>query len=100
STEVATAVGEREGRDDRVARSHRLHVAADVLDDAEELMPGPCARVFLRQTSVRPKVRATHACMYDADDGVRRLLDAWVGNVLNANVAGAVKDGCTHERRG
>jgi hypothetical protein len=38
--------------------------------------------------------------MYDANDRIRWLLNAWIRDVLDANVPRAVKDRRAHERRG
>src|SRR3954471_3729297 len=77
-----------------------MDVRADVLDVAEKLVPGTGACVPVRDAAVGPEIRPADACVHDTDDGVGRCLDTRIGDVLDANITGAVKDGCAHERRG
>ena len=46
---------------------------------------------------VRVQVGTADTGAHDAHDCIGVLLDGWGGTILNADVAGAVHDGCTHE---
>ena len=70
--------------------------APDGLDDADGLVAHALARRRLGPRLVRPEVAAADAGAGDADDRVGRVDDRGVGDVLDANVAGLVHDGCTH----
>jgi hypothetical protein len=63
---------------------------------AHRLVTGPPSRLVLLLPAVEPQVRPADGGVGDADDRVRRLLDARVRDALDADVAGGVKDGCSH----
>ena len=84
------------GATTRSPRLHGAHVGADVLDDADELVAHPAAGLGRLQSIVRPEIAAADAGAGDADEGVGRLLDGGVGDVLDPNVAGAEHDCCSH----
>jgi hypothetical protein len=84
------------GRDDDVPDLHSADVGADGLDDADELVPHTLAGRALLQLVVRPEVAAADAGAGDADKCIRRLRKGGVGDVLDADVAGAVHDCCSH----
>ena len=69
---------------------------ADGFDDADELVPDPLAAPARLHRPVRPEIAAADAGAGDADEGIGRLDEAGVGNVLDPDVAGAVDDGCAH----
>ena len=94
--ELATAVGVRERHDDHIPGLHGAHVGADRLDDADGLVPHAAAGLAPVHRVVRPEVAAADAGAGDRDEGVGRLDQAGVGDVLDTDVAGAEHDGCTH----
>jgi len=96
AAELAGAVGPHEGGDDQVAASEPGNVRAEVLDDAEELVPDALSGVAVRQGAVGPQVAAADAGAHDPDQGVGGLSNRGVGDVLDADVARAVDDGSTH----
>ena len=96
AAEDAGAVRPDERRDDEVALLERAHVRADVLDDADELVPHAPAVLVRLHRLVRPQIAAADRRARDANDGVGSLDEACVGDVLDANVAGAVHEGRAH----
>src|SRR4029078_12803787 len=89
-------VGVHEGRDDEVTRPHAADVAADLLDDADELV-GDAGRLGYRvDPAVRPQVAAAHARCGDPHQRIGGLGDAGVGDVFDTDVAGRVQDGGLH----
>lgn len=94
--ELAGAVREGEGDQDEVARLDRPDFGADLLDDAHRLVPDAPARFVGGQPPVEPEVRTADRGVSDADDGVGRLLNAGIGDLVDADVARGVKDGCSH----
>jgi hypothetical protein len=68
---------------------------ADVLDDADCLVSHVAAGLGAFQRHVRPEIAAADGGAADANDGVGRLDQASVGNVLDTNVAGAEHNCCT-----
>lgn len=95
---VADAVGPHEGRDHQVTAPDRAHLGAGLLDDAEELVPDPLARLPGRLAAVRPQVAAADAGAQHPDHGVGRQLDDGLGHVLHAHVVGGVDGGGAHGR--
>ena len=71
-------------------------VGADGLDDADELVPHPAARVVVRHRLVRPEIAAADRGAGDAHERVGRLDQPRVRDVLDADVAGSVHDCCAH----
>ena len=96
--EDAGAVGPGERRDDEVAGLDGADLGADVLDDADELVAHAAAGLARLHRLVGPEVAAADAGAGDAHEGVGRFDDPGVGDVLDADVAGAVHDGCSHRR--
>jgi hypothetical protein len=75
-----------------------LHGGAGLLDHADELMAHVPRVVGERLGLVRPQVAAADAARHDADHRIRRLLDLRVLDVLDAYVAGLVKECRAHNR--
>jgi hypothetical protein len=96
AAELACAIGVREGHDDEVAAAQRADVSTDRLDDADRLVSLPPPGVVGPGALVRPQIAAADRGPADADKGVGRLDEAGIGDVLDANVTGPVKDGCAH----
>jgi hypothetical protein len=94
--EVAGPVGPDERREDQIAAGETHDLRADLLDEAQELMPDPLAGVAVRHRAVRPQVTAADAGADDADQGVGGSLDDRVRDGLDADITRAVNDGCTH----
>ena len=92
AAEDAGAVGPEEGRDDEVPGLERPDVAADGLDDADELVPHAAPGLLRRHRLVRPEVAAADRGAGDAHERVAGLVQPGVGDVLDADVAGAVHD--------
>src|SRR5207249_11331296 len=64
--------------------------------DADGLVAHAAADVAVPQCPVRPEIAAADAGAGDGDERVGRLDEAGVGDVLDANVAGAEHDGSAH----
>ena len=94
--EDAGAVGPHERRDDEVAGLHGSNLVADSLDGSNELVPHRTTGLGRLHRLVRPEVAAADRGARHGDKGVSRLDKVRVGDVLDANVAGAVHEGCTH----
>jgi hypothetical protein len=94
--EHAGAVRPRERRNDDVADLDGADVGADGLDDADELVTHPLTDLAVPHLVVRPQVAAADAGAGDADERVARFDDPGVRHVLDANVACAVHDSCSH----
>ena len=94
--EHARAVRVRERRDDEVADLDGADVAANCLDDADELVADPLAGFARLHRPVRPEIAAADAGAGDADEGVGRLDETGVGDVFDSDVPGAVEQGCAH----
>src|SRR4051794_4579711 len=88
------AVGER--RDHEVALLDVPDVGADVLDDADELVPDR-TRFEGGLAAVEPEVGAADAREHDADYGIGRLGDGGVGALGDRDGKGFVEGGCAHE---
>ena len=88
------AVDER--RDHQITDGDGLHLGADVVDDADELVADrpDCMLGF---ASVVPEVGAAHAAQRDPHDRVGRLLDDGVRPVADRDVLRSVEDGCSHQ---
>ena len=71
-------------------------VGTDRLDGPDRLVAHHAWGVAGLQRLVGPQVAAADAGAGDADDGVGRLGDAGVGDVLDADVAGPEHDGGAH----
>ena len=94
--EHAGAVRERERHHDHVAELDRVYGAADLLDDADRLVPHHARTVARLQRLVGPEVGAADAGARHSDHGIGWLLDRRVGNVLDANIAGCVHHCSAH----
>ena len=81
--------------DDEVTRLDVPHVAADVLDDADELVADR-AGLELGVAAVVPEVRSADAGHEDAHDRVGGLLEGGVGPVAGLDALGLMEDGCSH----
>ena len=96
AAEDAGAVRPEERRHDQVAGLHGPDVGADGLDDADELVTHPPAgslgSIDLYGHRSLPQMRGAG----DPNERVGRLDQAGIGDVLDADVAGAVHQGCTH----
>jgi threonine dehydrogenase-like Zn-dependent dehydrogenase len=92
----AGSVAQRERGDDEVTGLDRPDVGADLLDDADELVPDPLRGRRGPHAAVRPQVGAADAGGDDADERVARQLDGGVRDVFETDVAGAVDEGCLH----
>ena len=93
---LAATAGPGERRQHQVADPHARHVGADRVDDAEELVADPAAGLLRQPAAVRPEVRAAHAGVRHADDGVAAGLHLRVRHLLHADVLGTVEDGGAH----
>ena len=90
----AVAVDER--GDHQVADGDGGDVAADVFDDADELVADRADGV-VGLAAVVPEVRPAHAAQHDPHDGVGRLLDDRIRSGPDRDRPGPVEDGCTHQ---
>jgi hypothetical protein len=97
AAEVAGVVRPDERRQHDVPAPQPGHLPAEVLHDAEELVPDPLALLGGRPGLVRPQVAAADARAEHADQGVGGCPQDRVGHVLHAHVTGTVDQGCTHE---
>src|SRR4051794_40609758 len=93
--EGAGAVGRGERHHDQVADLRGADLGAHGLDDADRLV-AHALPARGRPQIVRPEAAAADAGAGHADDRVGRMDDRGVSDVLDANVAGLVHDGCTH----
>ena len=89
-------VGVHERRDDEVPGPDAAHLRADLLDDADELVPDARRLAHLVDAAVGPQVAAADARRRDAHEGVRRGLQRGVGHLVEPDVAGGVQDGRLH----
>ena len=99
AAELAGAARDGERRDDEVARLHGRDVGADLLDDADELVADRTAGLVGRGRVVRVQVAAADAGAGHAHERVGGLLDGRVGGVDDADVAGAVDVGGSHDHQ-
>src|SRR3712207_5951616 len=90
--DLAGVVRREERADDELARLDQTYLAADLLDDADVLMAHRCRLRHRVGAAVGPEVRAAHAGDRQSDDGVGRLDDRRVGELLETHVPGAVKN--------
>ena len=95
-TEVATTVGKGERHHDEITFLHPAHLRSDRLDDADGLVAHAPSIFGRLQFVVGPKIAAADTGSRDAHKRIGWFFDFGVGHVLNANVAGAIHDGCTH----
>src|SRR5690606_27537954 len=93
---VAPAAGPHERGDDEVTAADRRHLPADVLDEADELVPDRRAPVAGPARVVGVQVAAADARHDDTDQGVGGLDDGRVRDVLDTDVARAVDEGRPH----
>ena len=84
--------------DDEIARLERADVVAHGFEGADELVPHAATVVGWLHLVVGPQVAAADAGAGDPKQGVRRLDQAGVWDVLDADVACAVHQGCAHTR--
>jgi hypothetical protein len=75
-------------------RFDRHIVGADGVDDADELMTHPPARIVAWHRLVRPQVAAADRGACDSHDGVARLDQPRIGNVFDANITRFVHQCC------
>src|SRR5207248_1662201 len=92
----AGVVRGEERSDNELARADRGDLVTDRFDDAAVLVSERGRAIDRLDAAVRPQVRAAHAGGGQPDDGVRRLKDDRVVEVLQADVAGSVENGCAH----
>ncbi len=92
----AGVVAHVERCDHEVAHLDELHVVADRLDDADELVADAVRVVGGRDAAVRPQVGAAHAGRDDLHDGVAAGREHGVGHGLDPDVAGRVDDRRKH----
>src|SRR6185295_20206029 len=94
--EDTRAVGVCEWHDDDIAFLQSADIAADGLNDADRLVAHAPPDLDGLHQLVGPKVTAADAGMTDRDERVGGFDQGGVGHVLDANVAGAVHESCTH----
>ena len=93
----ARTAGDVEGDDDAVADRHLGDLGADLLDDAHRLVPDDVAGLHERgQRLVQVQVRAAESGRGDANDDVRRFLDARIGDLGDLHVVNALPSHCLH----
>ena len=73
--EHAGAVGERKRHHHQIARLQRVHLRADVFDDADGLVAHALRRLAIRHQVVGPQVAAADTRAGHAHDRVGRLLN-------------------------
>ena len=95
--ESAGVVGDRERRHHQVAPAQRRDVRTDVLDDTDELVPHPRRTMGRIHRVIRMQIRTADAAGRHPDQRVGGQFDAGVGDVLDADVAGAVHEGRAHD---
>jgi hypothetical protein len=83
------------GGDDEFAALDGLDFGADFFDEADEFVADGAFGMG-RDAALIPEVGAADAGPDDADDGVRRLLNDWIGSLFYDNVTSATEDGCFH----
>ncbi len=95
-TVCAGVVAVEERGDHEVAGLDGRHGRADALDDADELVADLLGLADLVDASVGPQVRAADAGGHDADDRVGVVLQVGVGERVESDVAGGMKNGGSH----
>jgi hypothetical protein len=95
--DLARVVGGKERPHDELAWLDIQNVGADLLDDADVLVAHGDRAVVGLDAAVGPQVRAAHAGRGQPDDRVGRGLDGGAVAFLDADVAGAVQDGSSHD---
>ena len=100
AAELARPIGIGEGHDNEVADVQGADVGADRLHYADGLVSHPPPGVVLPGGPVRPQIAAADRGAANDDEGVGLLDEAGVGNILDADVPRAVKDGCAHAPHG
>src|SRR5215218_11070347 len=78
---------------------YRLHVVADGLDDADELVSHAAAAVGRLHRSVWPEIAAADPRTSHANERVSRFDQVRVRDVLDTDVTCAVHHRCTHRFR-
>src|SRR5439155_262580 len=89
-------LGAEAARGDDGADLQGADARADRLDVADRLVAHAAGGLARLHQLVRPEIAAADAGTADGDERVGRLDQAGVGDVLDADVAGAVQDGCAH----
>jgi hypothetical protein len=90
-------VAVQEAADDEVAGRHGGHGIADLLEDADVLVPHRGSRGDLLDAAVAPQVRAADAGGDGADHGVGGLDDDGIRPLLESDVPGGMDDGSSHD---
>jgi hypothetical protein len=93
----AGIVGDAKRTDDELAGTHALDRAADFLDNAAIFMAHRHGSGHFVQAAERPKIGPAYASGRQADDGIGRLQDFGLRNLLATHLARAVKHGGFHE---
>src|SRR5262249_48484792 len=94
--DLAGVVAGEERADDELPGLDGVDVAADLLDDADVLVPHRGWPVDRLDAAVGPQVGAAHAGGGEADDRVGGLFDRRVVAVLDADIARGVEDDSSH----
>ena len=94
--EIAGVVRPYERCHHDIAALEAGHLRADLLDDADELVPHPFTVATPRHRLVWPQVAAANTRPGDAHDRVGRFAQGRVGDVLDPDVARGVHHCCSH----
>jgi hypothetical protein len=96
ATYLAGVVGREEAADDELPPLDSLHLAADLLDDTDVLVPDRPRLVDRLNSAIRSEVGSANAGRGKSNDRVGGLLNLRVGPVVDANVAGRVQNCSSH----
>src|SRR4051812_35048622 len=94
--ERAGAIRGRERHHHQVTALDRADLRSDVLDDANRLVAHRLPRLARLHGGVRPQIAPADAGSGDAEDRVARIDDGWIGDILDADVAGGVHQSRSH----
>src|SRR6266542_5170546 len=94
--ELARAVRPREWSDHQIALLDRSDRGAEILHEADELVPHPVADRTGRHRVVRPQIAAADARTRDANQSVCWLDEPGVGHGLDTHIVRAVHHSCSH----
>jgi hypothetical protein len=92
----AGVVGKNERADDELAGLDGLDLVADLDDHAAIFMAHVKGLGDGVRAAIGPEVGTADAGCRELDDGVGGLENRGFGDFLEANVAGAVENGCKH----
>src|SRR5882672_297246 len=95
-TELTSAVRPGKRRDDQITLLHVANRGADRFDAPDELVAHASSCVAVLHRIVRPQIAAADTGSCDGNEGIGRLDQSSIRNILDTNVMDAVHDSCTH----